>query len=120
MGVLLAELVATSATVAATRSRKAKVAALAELLARVEPEETAVVTSYLGGALLQRRTGLGWRGLQSLPEPSATSGLTVVEVHEAFERISTLSGAGSQAARAEAVAALFGAATAQEQRWLSG
>ena len=40
---LLAELVATSAAVAATRSRKAKVAALAELLGRVEPEELEVV-----------------------------------------------------------------------------
>jgi DNA ligase-1 len=120
MRVLLAEVVATSATVAATRSRKAKVAAIAELLGRVEPEETSVVTAYLGGALLQRRTGLGWRGLQSLPEPAGSSRLTVLEVHEAFERIAVLAGAGSQAARSEAVAALFGAATAEEQRWLRG
>ena len=64
---LLAELVATSAAVAATRSRKAKVAALAELLGRVEPEELEVVVSYLGGTLRQRRTGLGWRGVSDLP-----------------------------------------------------
>ena len=120
MIVLLAEVVATSATVAATRSRKAKVSAIAELLARVEPEETSVVTAYVGGALLQRRTGLGWRGLQTLPPPASEPRLTVLEVHDSFDRIAALSGAGSQAARADAVTALFGAATAEEQRWLRG
>ncbi len=44
----------------------------------------------------------------------------MLEVHEAFEAIAGLSGPGSQAARAEAVAALFGRATADEQRWLRG
>ena len=67
---LIADLVTTSADVAATRSRKAKVAALASALAAAEAEELPVVTSYLGGALLQRRTGLGWRGLQTLPDPA--------------------------------------------------
>ena len=82
---LLAELVATSAAVAATRSRKAKVAALAELLGRVEPEELEVVVSYLGGTLRQRRTGLGWRGVSDLPAPADEPSLTVLEVHDAFE-----------------------------------
>ncbi len=115
---LLAELVATSATVAATRSRKAKVAALAETLARVTPEELEVVVSYLGGALLQRRTGLGWRGVSDVPDPAAEPSLGVLEVHETFEAISRLAGAGSQLARKEAVAALFSRATEPEQRWL--
>lgn len=115
---LLAELVATSAAVAATRSRKAKVAALAETLARVTPEELEVVVSYLGGALLQRRTGLGWRGVSDVPDPADEPSLGVLEVHEAFEAMSRLSGAGSQLARREAVAALFSRATAPEQRWL--
>jgi DNA ligase 1 len=44
----------------------------------------------------------------------------VLEVHEAFERISALSGAGSQAARAAATADLFARATAEEQPWLRG
>lgn len=58
---LLAELVATSAAVAATRSRLAKVAALAETLTRAQPDEVEIVTSYLSGSLRQRRTGVGWR-----------------------------------------------------------
>ena len=117
---LIAELVETSATVAATRSRKAKVAALAATLARTDREELPIVTAWLGGALLQRRTGLGWRGLRSLPSPAAEPTLEVLEVHEAFDRLAALAGSGSQAARAAAVSDLFGRATADEQRWLRG
>jgi DNA ligase-1 len=116
----LASLVATSASVAATRSRKAKVAALAERLREAGSDELPVVVSYLGGALLQRRTGLGWRSLSSLPEPASEPALGVIEVHEAFERIAALSGPGSAAARTAAVIDLFSRATADEQRWLRG
>ena len=115
---LLADLVATSTAVAATRSRKAKVVALADLLRRAEPDELETVVSYLGGALRQRRTGLGWRGVSTLPEPATTPSLSVAEVHQAFETMAGMSGAGSQAARAGAVADLFGRATAEEQEWL--
>ena len=115
---LLADLVATSAAVAATRSRKAKVAALSATLATAEPDELEIVVSYLGGALRQRRTGLGWRGVSDLPDPAEEPSLTVLEVHEAFEAMSGLAGGGSQLARKEAVEALFGRATAAEQSWL--
>ena len=125
---LLSDLVATSAAVAATRSRKAKVAALADLLGRVtaaadagqHPAEIEIAVSYLGGALLQRRTGLGYRGLRDLPAPAHEPSLTVREVHEAFEHLAGLAGAGSQASRAAAVAELFGRATDLEQPWLRG
>ena len=117
---LLADLVATSAAVAATRSRKAKTAAIAELLGRTAPDELEVVTSYLGGRLRQRRTGLGWRGLQSLPDPADSPTLDVLEVHAAFDAIAAFAGAGSQAARSAAVADLFGRATPDEQAWLRG
>jgi len=116
---LLADVVAASQAVAATRSRKAKVEALAETLSRAG-DEAETVTAYLAGSLRQRRTGLGWRSMQALPPPAAESSLTVREVHEAFDRIAALSGAGSQQARAAATAELFGRATADEQRWLRG
>lgn len=115
---LLAELVATSEEVAATRSRKAKVALLADLLAHVEPDELEVVVSYLGGALRQRRTGLGWRGVSAPAPPAAEPSLSVLEVDTAFAAMALLSGSGSQGARREAVADLFGRATAAEQAWL--
>ena len=117
---LLADVVATSTTVAATRSRKAKVAAIAELLARASPDEVETVTAYVGGVLRQRRTGLGWKSMSSLPPPATSSSLTVLEVHEDFETLAALSGAGSQAARSAAMADLFGRATAEEQQWLRG
>ncbi|WP_460808182.1 ATP-dependent DNA ligase [Nocardioides salsibiostraticola] len=119
----LSDLVATSQTVSQTRSRKAKTEALASLLSRVDPqdpEEVRTVVSYLAGSLRQRRTGLGMRGVSSLPPPAETSSLGVVEVHETFESISALAGPGSQAARADAVADLFGRATQIEQTWLRG
>lgn len=118
--VLLHDLVSTSAEVAATRSRKAKVTALAGLLSRTPPEEVGLVVSYLGGRLRQRRTGVGWRSLTALPDPAEGPTLSVVEVHEAFESLSVLAGAGSSAARAAGVAELFGRATATEQEWLRG
>lgn len=117
---LLADIVSTSNAVAATRSRKAKVAALATCLGAAAREELPVVTAYLGGSLLQRRTGLGWRSLTSLPAPAAEPALTVEGVHEAFERISRLAGAGSQGERARETDTLFGSATEAEQTWLRG
>ncbi|MFT4081423.1 MAG: ATP-dependent DNA ligase [Nocardioides sp.] len=117
---LLADLVATSAAVAATRSRKAKVAALADRLRAADRAELETVVSYLGGALRQRRTGLGWRSLTELPEPATQPSLSVRQVDAAFTAIAAVGGAGSQQARAELTADLFAAATAAEQTWLRG
>ncbi|WP_277051095.1 ATP-dependent DNA ligase [Ruania albidiflava] len=116
----LAEVVATSAEVAGTRSRTAKVAALAETLRRCAVEETATVATYLAGALVQRRTGVGWRSLQQLPPPAAGPSLTVVEVDSTLAHIAALSGPGSQAARTAALEELFARATTAEQAWLRG
>ncbi|WP_448072549.1 ATP-dependent DNA ligase [Georgenia yuyongxinii] len=117
---LLAQLVETSAAVAATRSRLAKRALLAGALRDVGTDEVEIVASYLSGRPRQRRTGVGWRGLADLPEPAGQPTLTPVGVDGALERISSLAGAGSQAARAAAVAELFAAATGPEQQFLRG
>jgi DNA ligase-1 len=118
--VLLARIVETSQTVAATRSRKAKVVALAETLRDADADDLPTVVAYLGGSLLQRRTGVGWRGIGSPPEPADEPTLTVAEVHAAFDHLAGLSGPGSQATRAAAVKDLLGRATADEQGWLRG
>ncbi len=117
---LLRDLVETSGVVAATRSRKAKVAAMAERLAQAEVAELPVVTAYLGGTVLQRRTGIGWRGVSALPEPAAEPTLTVLDVHTTLDHLAGLSGPGSQEARASGVRGLFARATDDEQRWLRG
>ena len=120
---LLADLVAAHATVRATRSRKAKVAALAEVLRSAPPgasDEVEVAASYLGGTLRQRRTGLGWRSLGDLPAPAEAPSLEVREVDVRFEEISEVAGSGSKARRTALVEDLFGRATADEQAYLRG
>ena len=77
---LLADLVSTSAAVASTRSRLAKIEAIAACLRRAAPDEIAVVVSYLSGELRQRRTGVGWAALRSLPPPADVPSLEVAEV----------------------------------------
>src|SRR4051794_3649740 len=73
---LLADVVATSTAVAATRSRLAKRDALVDLLKRADAEDIEVAVAFLSGSLRQRRTGLGWASLRDLPPPAATSTLT--------------------------------------------
>jgi DNA ligase-1 len=116
--VQLIDVVAASGTVRSTRSRTAKIGALAEALRLAGPDEVETVTAYLSGVLRQRRTGLGWRGLTELPPPAGTPTLLVLEVHGTLEEISEVSGAGSKARRAELVDGLFGRATAAEQEYL--
>ena len=118
--VLLADVAATSAGLAATRSRLAKRALLVDLLRRTGPDEVPVVARYLAGELRQRRTGLGWRSLRDLPPPAAEPTLDVLAVDAVFERMAGLSGPGSAGARSALAADLFGAATADEQRFLAG
>ena len=118
MDVTLAEVVAASRAVAATRSRTAKTQALAELFARCDPAEVGVVVSHLSGVLPQRRLGVGFRSLGSLPEPADGASLTVAEVDAAFSRLAATAGAGSTASRKAELAALMGRATADEQRFL--
>ncbi|GAA3651570.1 ATP-dependent DNA ligase [Nocardioides ginsengisoli] len=115
---LLRDLVDVSRAVGATRSRKEKTALISALLVAAEPAERALVAHYLSGRLRQRRTGLGWRSLQSLPSPADAPSLSVAEVDAAFAAMSVLSGAGSAGRRAALVAELFGRATAAEQEWL--
>ncbi len=115
---LLHDLVQVSQQVAATRSRLAKRAALADLLRRADAEDVEIAVTYLAGELRQRRTGVGWAGLGGLPDPAPVPTLTVREVDAAFAAMALLSGPGSAAARAGAVAGLFARATAAEQKLL--
>ncbi len=116
---LLAEVVAASAAVGATRARTAKAAALAAVLRAAEPEEIGPATAWLSGETLQGRLGTGWRTLAAQQGPAAAEAtLTVAAVDTAFGELATTSGAGSTARRAELLGALFGAATAAEQEFL--
>ena len=118
LGEPLADLVEASDAVGATRSRLAKVERIAEVLRRLAPEEVAAGVAFLSGELRQRQIGVGWAALRDLPAPAAEPTLTVGEVDAAFEGIGTLSGPGSQKARRDALAELFGRATEPEARFL--
>lgn len=126
---LLHRLATTWQDLAATRSRLAKRDLIAEVIGELRESRTGaesgqaeieVVVSYLSGSLRQRRTGVGWRSVQTLPTPAAEPTLEVLVVDRAFEEMAGMAGAGSVAARTAAVTAVFGAATALEQDFLRG
>jgi ATP-dependent DNA ligase I len=118
--VLLDEIAGTSAAVAASSARLAKVERLAACLRRLEPGEVHPAVAFLSGELRQRQIGVGWAALRDAPDPAAASTLTVAEVDSAFERIGRQAGPGSQAERRRLLHELFGRATAAEQRFLVG
>ena len=138
--VLLAELVAVSGEVAATRSRSAKIALVAGCLRSAHTDQPGdqatdqrgrqvgdaveIAAAFLSGELRQRRTGVGWaalRGASELPEPNTPPSdptLTLSFVDSAFARISADSGQGSQARRVAELGVLFAAATEPERAFL--
>ncbi len=115
---LLDEIAQTSFTVASTSSRLAKIARLAECLGHAGPDEVGIAVKYLSGVLPQGTVGVGWAALKELPSPADDPALELLEVDAAISRIASVSGAGSQARRREELAALFGRATEEEQRFL--
>ena len=117
---LFADLAATSAAVAATSSRTAKTALLADALRAASYDEVPVVVSYLSGELRQRRTGVGYRSLQDVPPPADAPTLSAADVDAAFERIAQCAGTGSRGERAQLLRELFARATGDEQRLLVG
>jgi DNA ligase-1 len=122
--VLFADLAATSAAVAATSGRKAKIDLLADTLRRLRaepsPDTIAAGAGYLSGELRQRQTGVGYASLRDLPSPAELPTLTVAGVDAAFAAMAAASGKGSQGERRRLVTDLFSAATADERRMLVG
>ena len=114
---LLDELARTSAAVAETGARGAKVELLASCLRRLRPDEIVPAVTYLSGAL--PRIGVGWASLRDAPSPAPPPPtLELPDVETALARVAVAAGAGSQAARRDTLAALLAAATHPEQRFL--
>jgi DNA ligase 1 len=131
--VLLSNLVETSAAVAGTSARNAKIAQIAALLARAEPGQVAVAVAFLSGELLQGQIGVGYATIgelfraadaagadAALPAggPPAAAALTLTEVDAAFAAIGAVTGPGSVAQRRRQLAALFARATEREREFL--
>jgi ATP-dependent DNA ligase I len=117
--VLFADVVATSAAVAATRSRTAKLTALAELLRQLDADEIAPVIGFLVGDPRQGRIGVGWATVFSVDVvPAAEPSLAVLDVDRALSALAAMSGSGSGRARQDLLGDLFGRATAPESDFL--
>ncbi len=117
---LLNAVVETSRAVAATRSRKTKIEALAVTLQACEPGEIATVVNLLTGEPRQGRIGVGWATLSAAKKALGERGasdeprLTVAELDGMLDRIETTTGPGSAAARQGALGELFARATSAE------
>lgn len=116
---LYGDLVAASQRVAATSKRSEKIAALAELLRTMPPEELEAAIGLLIGEPRQGRLGVGWVAMSNLQvNPAFESSLTIHEVDDALTRVAAIEGSGSQGERARVMGALWSAATEVEQHHL--
>ena len=120
-GLRFADLVRASGDVAATSRRTEKVARLADVLRAAGPGEVETVVAWLSGELPQGRLGVGPATVRAAARPPATdSRWTVRELDARLEDIAALVGAGSQAARTDALGTVLAAATHAEQAFLFG
>ncbi len=129
---LLDAVVRTSAAVAESPGRLAKISLIASLLKQVPAEEIAVAVSFLSGDLTQRQIGVGYAALAdlmggygesaaappSLPPPAETPQLTLAETDQSLGEIGLLTGQGSQAERRRLLAGLLTRATEAERRFM--
>src|SRR3954469_24102843 len=118
---LLADVVATSAVVTATRSRNAKIAALADLLARTraEGDEVEIAVGLLTGIPRQGRIGVGWATLASIPVAAASAPtITLRELDDTVVAVGATAGTGSEAARRARLEALLARATEPEAEFV--
>ena len=117
-----AELVATSAAVAATSARSEKVALLADRIRSFSgPDEVRCGVAFLTGEPRQGKVGVGWASLSNQAgrrSPDAEASLSVCEVDAAIGALAELGGAGSASARSAALAALFERCADEEGRFL--
>lgn len=118
---LLADIVATSDGVSATRARLKKIELLADTLRRLTPEEAPAAVSFLTGKPTQRKLGAGYAAVYGTEaEPADEASLDVLEVDRILQEISETSGPGSKARKEELLRDLLGRATHPEQEFLRG
>jgi DNA ligase 1 len=112
---LLADVVTASQKVSDTSSRSEKVAILAELLRRLDPDEVAAAVGFLAGAPRQGRVGVGYSTIYGIEEaPAGEASLTIGELDRAMAEVQATTGGGSAAGRRQMLGELLGRATEQE------
>ena len=116
---LLSSLVSTSAQVAATSGRLAKIQLLADLLTQASADEVELAIAYLSGTIRQSKVGVGWATLQRAKSHVGTSArLQLQDVDQTLETISQTAGKGSAIEKQRLLSDLFSRATAEEQDFL--
>lgn len=117
----LHDLVATSRAVAAVSGRLEKIARLAELLARLSPDEIPVAIGFLTGWPRQGKIGIGWATVESARPSAAASvpSLELTEVDRVLGQLQDTRGKGSAAARLGLMRDLLTRCTEEEQRFLT-
>ncbi len=79
---LLSDLVDASERVGSTASRRSKIAEIAALLRRLQPEEIDIGVALLAGETLQRKTGIGYSLIDSARvAPAAVPSLDLSSVN---------------------------------------
>src|SRR5260370_2835306 len=118
---LLAELLAASERVAATRSRLVKIDTLAQCLRRLDASEISLGVAYLSGDTPQGKVGIGYATLKDAlaAKPAGAHQLALVQIDEALTRLAQIKGEGSAAERARLLAELFARPTVPEQDFLA-
>src|SRR5690242_3253936 len=112
---LFADVVAASQGVTETGSRSAKIAILAELLARLDPSEVPAVVGFLAGVPRQGRVGIGYSTIYGIEqEPAASPSLGVEDVDRAVTEVQAATGPGSAAERRQILTELLARATEPE------
>ena len=96
-------------------------AALAELLRRLAPEEIEIAVAYLCGETPHGKIGIGYAALRDAARnhDAPDFSLTLADVDEALRRLAATSGRGSARARAAQLEALFARAGSDERDFLA-
>ena len=116
----LSDVAEASAEIATTGARSVKTKRIAALLRAADAADVPTIVAWLSGDLLQRRIGVGWAALATVPPAAPTPSLTVAAVNRAFSEMAEASGTGSQTRRSTLLLDVMSTSTEVEQTFLRG
>jgi DNA ligase-1 len=112
---LLAEVAAASREVTETSSRARKVAILADVLGRLDPDEVPLAVGFLSGAPRQGRVGVGYSMIYGIERPPAGEpSVTIAELDRTITAVQGTTGSGSAVARKRVLGELLSRTTERE------
>ena len=114
----LVDVAEASAEIARVSARSAKTKLIAAALRAADNEDVPIVVAWLSGELLQRRIGVGWAALSTMPPPAAAPSLMVAGVNLALTEMAEASGPGSQTRRSALLLDVMSRSSELEQVFL--